>query len=98
MVIMSFKIIDKVKILRFFEKNFLFTNFSTNVILEMLFFTLSNLEVNFLDLKLSSRTYFLTKVIFNIKQVKLIDKKEFVELNFDSKEYTYIICVANFTN
>lgn len=51
MVIILFKLKNKEKKSRFLEIFFLLTNLSMNIILEILFLTLSNIEVNFPDPK-----------------------------------------------
>lgn len=49
MVITSFLIEDKEKISRFFEETFLLADTSMNIALGILFFTLSNVEINLMD-------------------------------------------------
>ncbi len=52
-IITSFLVDDKDKRSRFFKETFLLINFSINIILEMPFLTLSNVEVNFINWTLS---------------------------------------------
>lgn len=47
------------------------------VILDMLFLTLSNADVQFVEWKLTWRLYTPAKALPTIKQVELINKKEF---------------------
>lgn len=49
MVIATFLINDKEGKVRFFEKAFLLANISSDIVLRMLFFTLSNANVRFLE-------------------------------------------------
>lgn len=52
MIITSFKILDKLGRARYFQKIFLLADMNVEVILGMLFLTLSNSDVKFLDKKL----------------------------------------------
>ena len=49
MVIAAFLITDKAKQVKFFEKTFLVINISPEIVLGMLFLTLSNINIDFLD-------------------------------------------------
>ena len=51
-VVAYFLVTDKVNQVRFFEKIFLVVNISLEVVFEMFFFTLSNIDVDFLDWEL----------------------------------------------
>ena len=51
MVVVVFLVIDKANQVRFFEKIFLVLNVSLKVVLGMVFLTLSNSDVNFLEKK-----------------------------------------------
>ena len=51
-VVAAFLLINKVNRIRFFEEIFLMTNISPEVVLEMLFFTLSGANINFLGWEL----------------------------------------------
>ena len=53
MFIAIFLMEDKDKKFQFFEKIFLLANFSMNIILEIVFYILSNIIVNFLDWNLN---------------------------------------------
>lgn len=54
----------------------------------MSFFILSNIEINFLELKLFLRIYTSIKIILIIKQVKLIENKNFTIVTLNIKEKT----------
>lgn len=56
-----------------------------NIILRILFFTITNMKINFLELKIPERTYVLTETISITNQVKLVAKKEFAAKALDSK-------------
>lgn len=47
-----FEIKNKEKKSRSFKKSFLLTNLNINIVLKMLFLTLSNVKVNFLEFKI----------------------------------------------
>lgn len=49
MIVSVFLVIDKANQVEFFEKTFLVVNISSEVVFEMLFFTLSDVNVNILD-------------------------------------------------
>ena len=51
-VVAAFIIMDEANQVKFFKETFLMTNISPEVVLEMLFFTLNNANVDFLDWKL----------------------------------------------
>ena len=51
MIVAAFLVTDKANRVRFFEKTFLVANVSSKVVLEMLFFILSDANIDFLDRK-----------------------------------------------
>ena len=53
MVIASFLIEYKDKKSRFFEETFLLASFSINIVLKILFLTLSNIKINFIGQNLN---------------------------------------------
>lgn len=54
-----------------------------NIALKMPFFILSNVEINFYDLKLSWMLYITTEIFSTTKSVELIRKKEFAVIALD---------------
>lgn len=52
---------------QFFEATFLLANLNIDIALNMLFFTLNNIKINFVNCDLNSRLYTTTKVITIIK-------------------------------
>lgn len=48
-VVATFLVTDKVNQIRFFEETFLMTNINPKIIFEILFSTLSNINIDFLD-------------------------------------------------
>lgn len=75
-----------------FETIFLFVNFSMNIVLAMLFPTISNIKKNFLRPKICQRTYAFTETILTIKQIKQGEKREVAVTAFNKK---YKICIMN---
>lgn len=67
MVIIIFVVKDKKNKFYFFKKTFLLFNLSMNVIFKMLFLALSNIKVNFLELKIFEKIYTLRKTILTMK-------------------------------
>ena len=57
MVVAAFSVEDKANTVRFFEEIFLVTNFSPEIVLGMLFLTLSGSDIDFLGSKLWWKTY-----------------------------------------
>lgn len=67
-VLATFQVENKLKKARFFLETFLKANTHVNIILEMPFFTLSNIDVGFNDWELTWRSYTLAKVLLITKQ------------------------------
>ena len=84
-VLADFQIEDKLGRARFFQKTFLLADISTEVVLDMPFFTLSNTDVQFVEKKLTWRSYTTAKALPTTKRVELIDKKEFAKAALDKK-------------
>ena len=49
MIVAAFSVIDKANQVKFFEETFLVANVSTKIVLKILFFTLTSVDVDFLD-------------------------------------------------
>ena len=65
------------------------------MILEMLFFSLSNVDVGFAELeKLISRIYIAAKALPTISWVKLISKKEFAKAILDENSMIFIVHIS----
>lgn len=82
----------------FFKETILLANFRRNTICRMLFLTLKNVKVIFLELEIFIRTYILTKVIPIINQVELLRKKQFTVIAFVLKKEVYIVYITNFVS
>ena len=73
-VVAVFSVVDKVNRERFFEESFLVDNVSPDIVLGMLFLTLSNADVDFLRRDLWWRVYTIEKTISTTRCVKLVGK------------------------
>ena len=87
---------DKLERIWFFQKTFLLADISTEVVLGMLFLTLSNADVQFVEKELTWRTYNTAEALPTTKRVELTDKKEFAKAALDKNFETFVIHVASF--
>ena len=94
-VVAAFSVTDKANQVRFFEETFLVANISLEIVFEMLFFTLSGSNVNFLGQELRWRIYTTEKTFPTIKYVELVDKKEFAAATLDPEYEIYVIHVRS---
>lgn len=94
MVVVAFLMIEKVNQVRFFEEILLMANLSSKIVFKMLFLTLNNTNINFLDWKLWWRIYIIQKIFLTIKYIKLIGKKEFATAIFDLEYETFLVYVV----
>ncbi len=94
MVVSTFSVLDKDGRERFFEESFLLANVRPDIVLGMLFLTISNANVNFQAWDLQWRSYIIRKVLSIIRQVELIAKKEFVVATLDPEHEAFIVHIA----
>ena len=97
-VVATFSVVNKINRVRFFEKTFLVANTSLEVVLRMLFLTLSDADIDFPDQKLRWRTYTTEKAFPTTRYVELVRKKEFAVAALDPKYKTFVIHVAFFSS
>ena len=97
-VVIDFLVIDKVNRVRFFEKTFLVANGSPKIVLGILFFTLSDVDVDFLSPKLRWKIYITEKAFPTTRHVKLVDKKEFAVVALDLESEPFVIHVASLSS
>ena len=95
MVVKSFSVTDKGNWVRFFEEIFLVANVSPEVVLGMLFLTLSIADVNFLGRELWWKTYTTKKTLPTTKCIKPVGKKKFAAVAFDPEHETYVVHVRS---
>ena len=94
MVLASFQVEDKLRKIQFFQEIFLLVNISAEVVLGMLFLILSNSDIQFVEKKLTRRSYTTAKALPTTKQVELINKKKFVKAALDEKSETFVVYVT----
>ena len=97
MVLADFQVEDKLGRVRFFHETFLLTDIIAEIVLGILFLTLSNADVQFVEKELIWRSYTTAKALPTIKQVELIDKKEFAKAALDKNSETFVVHVAFFS-
>lgn len=90
-VLANFQVDDKYIRLQFFQETFLVTNISINVILRILFLTLSNTNIAFADWNLIWKSYTSTKTLLTTKQLQIINWKKFVAVALDSTEEVFVV-------
>ena len=95
MVIAAFAVMEKVNQVRFFEKTFMVANVSPEVVLEMLFLTLSNEDVDFSVWELWWRTYTTKEVFPTIRYIELVGKIDFTAAAFDPKYKSFIVYISS---
>ena len=94
MVFTAFSVTDKANQVKFFEETFLVSNVSMEVVLGMLFFTLSGADVDFLGWELRWRTYTTEKALPTTIPVKLVGKKEVAAAALDPESETFVVHVT----
>ena len=95
MVLASFQVEDKFGRARFFQKTFLLANISAEIVLGMPFLTLSNADVQFVEKKLTWRSYTTAEALLTSKRVELINRKEFAKAALDEKSKTFVVYVVS---
>ena len=73
-------------------------NVSPEVVLGMLFLTLSGANIDFLGWELWWRTYTTEEALSTIKCVELVDKKEFAAATRDPESETFVIYIASLSS
>ena len=96
-VVAAFSMTDKAHQVRFFKETFLMANINLKVVFEMLFFTLSEANIDFSGWELWKRTYTSNEAFSTTRRVKLVSKKVFAAAIFDPKSETFIEHVAFFS-
>ena len=91
MVLASFQVEDKLKIVRFFLKTFFLADTSAKIVPGMPYLTFSNTDVLFSDRKLTWRSYTTAKPLPITKQVELINKKEFAKAALDKNVEAFVL-------
>ncbi len=94
MVVSTFSVLDKDGKERFFEDSFLLADVNPDIVLRMLFLTMSNADVDFQARNLQWRSYTTGEVLPIIRQVELIEKKEFTAAALEPEYEAFVIHVA----
>ena len=94
-VVATFSVMDKANRIRLFEETFLIANVWPEVVLEMLFFTLSGVDVDFSGQKPRWRIYTTKEALLTTRHVELVGKNEFAVAAFDLKHKTFVVHVAS---
>ena len=94
MVIAKFLFQDKLKKPSFFEKTFLLADTSMDVILEILFLTINNANVNFPGRKLRWQSYSTSNALPIAQKVELINKKKFARSALNENAGTFVVYIA----
>ncbi len=94
MVVSIFSVSDKDGRERFFEESFLLADARLDMVLGMLFLTMSNPDVNFQAQDLQWRSYTTGEVLLITRRVELIRKKEFAAAVFDPQYETFVVHIA----
>ena len=68
---------------------------NAEVILGILFLTLSNANVQFIEKELTWRSYTIAEALSTIKWVELINKKKFAKTVLDKKSKTFVVHIAS---
>ena len=95
MVIAGFLVQDSLTKVWFFEETFLLANTSMEVVLEMPFLILSDIDIQFAEKKFTWRSYTTAEALPTTRRVELIDKKEFVAAAMDKDSETFVVHVAS---
>lgn len=94
MVLARFLCQDSLEKIRFFKEIFLLAKTSMDVILEMFFLALSNIDIKFDAKKLTWKKYTVVKAMPTIRQIKLIDKQEFMKAALNKASKTFVLHIA----
>lgn len=95
MLIARFSIQDKLEKTRFFEETFFVADIGIEAKLEMLFLSLSNIDIRFADTsEFTWKNCTTTEVLHNIKKVEVIHRKEFAQTALDENAKIRVVYVA----
>ena len=95
MVLASFQVEDTLGRAHFFQKIFLLTDLSIEVVLGMPFLTLSNADIKFAQKELTWRSYTTAEALPTTKRVEIIDRKEFAKAALDENVEAFVVHVTS---
>ncbi len=93
-IVSTFSVSDKDERERFFEESFLLANVRPDIMLGVLFLTMSNADINFKARDLQWRSYTIGKVLLTTRRVELIGKKELAVAAFDPEHEALVVHVV----
>lgn len=94
MVIVRFSIQNMSGKIRFFDKTFWLADISIEMVLEIPFLILSNVNIQFDTKSFIWNSYIRFETWFTIKEIELINKHKFVKTALDKNSETFVIHVA----
>ena len=97
-VVAAFSVEEKANRVRFFEETFLLANVSPEVVLGMLFLTLSSADIDFSGRELWWKTYTTKEILPITRRVKLMGKKKFAAATLDPEHATYVVHVTSLSS
>ena len=95
MIMANFQIENKLGKAWFFQETFLLADISAEVVLSMPYLTLSNADVQFVEKAFTWRSYTTAEALPIIKQIELINKKEFAKVVLDENSETFVTHVVS---
>ena len=94
MVITDFQVKNKASKPRFFQEIFLVANIKFEVILRIFYLKISNADISFGERTLMRKFYTINKALSTIKQVQIVNPKEFVIVVLDVNSKMLMIYMA----
>ena len=93
MMLVGFSVQNKLEKVWFLDETFILADISMEVVLEMSFCTLPDINVQFVEKKLKWKSYTTAKALPITKRVELIDKQKFATTALDKNTKTFVIHV-----
>ena len=93
-VIADCSVKDKLGRVRFFQETFLLANIGLEVVLGMLFLTLSKEDIRYVERELVQRTYTADEALLITRRVEIIDKKKFAAAALNEDNETFVVHLA----
>ena len=94
MIIANLELENKADRSKFFQKTFFVADTKFETILEMLFLKISNADMSFGEKTLIQKSYTINKTLSTIKQVQIVDSKEFIIAALDVGSETFVVHVT----
>ena len=95
MVIAAFQILNKLGCFWFFQETFLLANINMKVVISMLFLAFSNADNQFAEKKLTWKTYITKEALPTIRQVKIINWKEFSKAAWNENVEAFVVHISS---